>query len=76
MVTIKIRVMVNFREEGMIGKTTKGISEDLGVTSLGWLHSVYFIKICLVVYLFSYIFCMFYLSQLKKFFNVSQILPE
>lgn len=30
MVTIKIRVMVNCREEGMIGKTTKGISEDPG----------------------------------------------
>lgn len=30
MVTIKIRLMVNCREEGMIGKTTKGISEDPG----------------------------------------------
>lgn len=51
--------MVNFGEGGMMGKTTKGTSEDT-CSDLGSYTSVHFIKLCSAVHLFSQICCIFY----------------
>lgn len=51
-ITMKIRIMVNFGEGGMMGKTTKGTSEDT-CSDLGSYTSVHFIKLCSAVHLFS-----------------------